>query len=408
MIKWSKNDIDLLILNYKDNSNDKLSKIIGKSLLSINNKANELGLKKSISYIKNLNKEKIKKKWGDNLWKKEEIDFLISNINSLTNFEISNKLNRSINSIISMCNKLNLKRNKKFNKEYVEKECLKYITKSELRISDPNLYHWLYRNGKMNDVSGHMLSISYSTPQLILKYLLDKLTNLQFTYNDRKAIAPYEIDIFFPLFKFGIEYDGSYYHKVPNSFKENLCRKNGIDLLIINEDNLSKKNFESYVKNIKDQILINKFIINDKLKINLNSEDIKNLKIDKNQIFKGLFDITKLKKICDKYIDYTLFVKEQKNIYNKLYYLGLLSDFTSHMKIDEEIKEMKYLIERKDYYNIDDIVLIEYWYNSMICPVKIIEKQGSKYKVSHNIEQSKIKNAPDELIKSSEIVDHYR
>ncbi len=71
-------------------------------------------------------------------------------------------------------------------------------------------------------------------------------------------------------------------------------------------------------------------------------------------------------------------------------------------------KDMKFLLEYKSFYKIDDIILIEYWYNDMLTPVKIIEKQGSKYKVSHNIEQSKIKNAPDELIKSSEIVDHYR
>ena len=410
MTKWSKKDIEFLIKNYEKTSNIDLSKILDKTLLSINSKANKLNLKKSKYYIKDINRERVCKKWGDSIWKKEEIDYIISNINQLTNFEISKNLNRSINSIVSICNRINLKREKKYSKEYIEKECLKYITKSELRISDPNLYYWLYKNNKMQDVSKHMLNISYSTPQLILKFIIENITNINFNYNDRKAIKPYELDIFFPKSKLGIEYNGSYYHNGDNNFKENICRKNGIQLIIIDEKNLMKRNFVSYVDNIKSQILKNLYTINSNLKTLITNSDIINLKISKNEIFKGLFDIQKIKEICNKYKDYTIFIKDQKNIYNKLYYLGLLDDYTSHMRIkkDIELKEMKYLIERKNYYNIGDIVLIEYWYNSIICPVLIKEKNGGYYKVTHNIEQSKIFNAPDEKIKSSDIIDHYR
>lgn len=67
---------------------------------------------------------------------------------------------------------------------------------------------------------------------------------------------------------------------------------------------------------------------------------------------------------------------------------------------------MKHLFEYKSFYKEGDIVLIEYWYNDMITAVKIIEKVSSrKFKVSHNIEQSKIFNAPDEIIKTSDIID---
>ena len=67
---------------------------------------------------------------------------------------------------------------------------------------------------------------------------------------------------------------------------------------------------------------------------------------------------------------------------------------------------MEFIVEFKSFYNVGDIVLIEYWYNDMICPVKIVEKLSkAKYKVSHNIPQSEIKNAPDETIKSSDIID---
>jgi hypothetical protein len=67
---------------------------------------------------------------------------------------------------------------------------------------------------------------------------------------------------------------------------------------------------------------------------------------------------------------------------------------------------MKFILEFKSFYNVGDIVLIEYWYSDMITPVKIVEKLSkTKYKVSHNISQSEIKNAPDETIKSSDIID---
>ena len=68
---------------------------------------------------------------------------------------------------------------------------------------------------------------------------------------------------------------------------------------------------------------------------------------------------------------------------------------------------MKYLLERKQYYNVDDIVLIEYWYNGMITPCKIKEITGRKYIISHNIPESKIFNAPDESINSSDIIDTF-
>jgi hypothetical protein len=67
---------------------------------------------------------------------------------------------------------------------------------------------------------------------------------------------------------------------------------------------------------------------------------------------------------------------------------------------------MKFLLEFKSFYNVDDIVLIEYWYGDMVTPVKIVEKLSRvSYKVSHNVPNSKIFNDPDEIIKSSDIID---
>jgi hypothetical protein len=71
---------------------------------------------------------------------------------------------------------------------------------------------------------------------------------------------------------------------------------------------------------------------------------------------------------------------------------------------------MKYLIERINFndYQVGDKVIIHYWYNNDICPVKIIEKRGHKYLVSHNIPESEIKNAPDELLTINDIISLYR
>ncbi len=68
---------------------------------------------------------------------------------------------------------------------------------------------------------------------------------------------------------------------------------------------------------------------------------------------------------------------------------------------------MRFLLEFKSYYKEGDIVLIEYWYNDIITPVKILKKQNRSYKVTHNIPESKIFNAPDESIKSSDIIDYW-
>ena len=70
---------------------------------------------------------------------------------------------------------------------------------------------------------------------------------------------------------------------------------------------------------------------------------------------------------------------------------------------------MKFIVEFKSFYKVDDIVLIEYWWDDMITPVKILEQTSPRaIKISHNIPQSKIQNAPDEIIKTSDIIDHSR
>ncbi len=85
---------------------------------------------------------------------------------------------------------------------------------------------------------------------------------------------------------------------------------------------------------------------------------------------------------------------------------------------------MKFILEFKKWkptYEVGDTVLIEYWYldeddcspylhkKLPLTPVKITEKLSKvSFKVTHNIPNSKIKNAPDEVIKSTDIIDYHR
>jgi len=83
---------------------------------------------------------------------------------------------------------------------------------------------------------------------------------------------------------------------------------------------------------------------------------------------------------------------------------------------------MKFILEFNSYktpvYKVGDVVLIEYWYlDEESCspllqkefpytPVKIVEKLSRvSFKVSHNVPDSKIKNAPDEIVKAGDIID---
>jgi hypothetical protein len=65
----------------------------------------------------------------------------------------------------------------------------------------------------------------------------------------------------------------------------------------------------------------------------------------------------------------------------------------------------KFILEKREFYKKGDKVNIEYWYRDLITPVEILEVIGRKFKISHNIPESEIQNAPDQLIKRKDILD---
>jgi hypothetical protein len=124
-------------------------------------------------------------------------------------------------------------------------------------------------------------------------------------------------------------------------------------------------------------------------------------------IFQDYFDINIFKK--DDYYIIIYYDQSYSSTFYNYFKLDQLNEFKYFMNFYlRKNPENEYINEQKTYYNENDIVLIHYWYNDMICPVKIIKKIGRKYEVSHNNEYSKIQNAPNETINSTEIIDLYR
>lgn len=92
------------------------------------------------------------------------------------------------------------------------------------------------------------------------------------------------------------------------------------------------------------------------------------------------------------------------NLKKSTNHIKKIKQFTEHMTKND----LKNIIESSNFYKEGDKVLIEYWYNDMITCVMINEIVGRKYKITHNIPESKIFNAPDELIRSTDIIDIYK
>lgn len=331
-MKWSKEEISYLVENYSNESNLVLSKLLNRTKTSIDNKARELKLEKNKKYISIVNSNRSK-----NEWSKEEIDYLKNNYTKFTNKELSKKLNKTKNSIGSMAQRLeltNIDNIKKYSKKYLLKESKKYRTKQEFRLSDPNLYAYAHRINYIDESTTHMITTTHSIPQLICESIFMEILKSNSIYNDRKTIQPYELDIYFPKYKLAIEYNGKYWHELNDNtnIKKEICERKNITLLIIDENNLKRKNINNYISNIKLQIIENINLISELLNENIEVDFINSISIDFNQIYGNLLDIDELYDITRKYDNLKYFREDNPKLYRKLCYIGQLEEYTSHMK----------------------------------------------------------------------------
>lgn len=298
-------------------------------------------------------------------WSEIEIKELIKLFPNKYNSEIAKIINRSISSVINKSRRLGLekssehkskcisKRNKMvgrdINYEFVKQEALKYKSRAEFQLKDSSCYKFARENEILEEVCSHMITISYSIPQLILKDILENILKEKCSYNDRRTIKPYELDIFFKKYKLAFEYNGKGWHinNERDQKKINICNEKNIKIIYIIENN------RKYEEDIKNQLIDKLFEINKITNLNINISDIQNYTI--GDIFKNLYDENEIIKITNKYDNLKDFRKQERKLYEKLIKLKISKKYTSHMyksgisptidDLKKEIKKYEFLLD---------------------------------------------------------------
>ena len=288
--EWRQDDIDYLIEHYPNTSNKELSEKLGITLGRLRNKTRNLNLKKSKEHIENYNKSR-------RLTMDGEIDY-----------------------------------------DYIKNIALKYTNRSEFINNDGKYYRLAKKNGILDDICSHMLVKSYSTPQLILKQITERLFKEECLYNNRTLIKPYELDLYFENLGLAFEYDGARWHLEDDVNKTELCKQHGVELITIVETS------RDYENDVKQQLINNLRLINKTTKKRIKKSDIKNFVVDREKL---LPSIDYIREICQSYDDYKKFKLEQKYIHRLLIDRKLIVEFTSHMKINRV---------RYDLLDIEDII----------------------------------------------------
>ena len=210
--------------------------------------------------------------------------------------------------------------------------------------------------GYLDDICSHMISNSYSVPQLILLSIIKKLFyNDIVTYNNKKIIAPYEIDVYLDKYKLGFEYDGKLWHndnKI-DLIKDKLCQDKNITLIRLKENN------RKYEIDIKNQLIEKLYLINKICFKNFNKYDIDNIQSDyiNNFINDNIIDENEIINIINKYDNYHDFITTEVKLYQKIRKLGLLNKYTNNLKRNNIFwtKELA-ISEIEKYDNMSDFI----------------------------------------------------
>lgn len=278
-------------------------------------------------------------------WSKEQLDILINLYPNHKNDEIAKILNITKISVQSKAKRLKLFKDKKFKTDINKSRtrdlsyqnlveiAKKYKTKYDFRTQDNSAYSAACKMN-INNFCSHMIIQNISRPELILKYIINKIFNYKILFNNKKIIKPYELDIYIPEFKLAFEYDGFYWHSNNDidDIKNNLCIEKNIRLIRIIESN-KNNNTQDHINNIKTQLKNNLTEINTYCNVNIEPQKIENIsnkKIEK-YINDNILDYNQIKQITQKYNDYTQFKIFEKKVYRKLVRLNLVNEFTSHM-----------------------------------------------------------------------------
>jgi hypothetical protein len=150
-----------------------------------------------------------------------------------------------------------------YNKDYIEKT---FITEGILNFTDLIEFFNISRCCAYKMLKDN--NIDYRTEKSFISLQETEIANfltahgISVNRNDRTIIHPQEIDIYAPLHKIGIEFNGLYWHSEANGkdknyhlMKTTLCKAKGIQLIHVFEDEWAFK------ENIVKSILLSKFNI---------------------------------------------------------------------------------------------------------------------------------------------------
>ena len=272
-------------------------------------------------------------------WNETDIIYLKENYEKEDINVLVQKLKRSENSITQKAFKLNLKRGEEHRKnnlikqnklkgrdlsyEVLKEISEKYITYSEFIKNDYSAYLAIKKYDYL-ELFDNLLYSSVSLPQLILKTLMDNLLNDKCRYNDRTAVKPYELDLYYKNFNLAFEYNGSYWHLDNNNdeIKKNLCLEKNITLIIIEQNN------RDYVKDIKTQVIDNILLINNITGKNITKENINDIdiNIDKLDVFGK-----NSQEFFNSYKTLKEFKKDNYSLYRKIKKYNLFDKYLKHL-----------------------------------------------------------------------------
>ncbi len=305
-MRWTESEEELLVLNYPNKQLYELCDMLDKTKKQILNKSVKMGMRKDSSY----------KRVG-NVWSDKDILLLKENFKKKETSEISVMLCRGYDEVRWMSKKLNLykdrayiskmsaERNKarggyKYTIDKLKDISSKYYTRGQFCKNDSVAYTTSLRMGVLDEICSHMYVGKYSTPQLILRYILESVFGKSCKYNDRGTIKPYELDIYFPSIKIAFEFNGKYWHRNGDNsnIKKIMCVELGIMIFFIKE---ISNNYEYDIKKQLTDIL---------------GIDVCDVYVDYDTIYENIYHIEKMKEEISKYDS----IYDLRKMNNKLYY----------------------------------------------------------------------------------------
>jgi hypothetical protein len=271
----------------------------------------------------------------------------------------------------------------KFTDEFIINITKDLKFRNELLTLYPDVYKYVKNKKYFKTICKHLISNSISQPQLILKFITDKLFSLDGELNNRKILKPYEIDVYYEKLKLGFEYNGNYWHYNNLNDIKKINLNKDITLIIIKETS------KNYILDIKNQLIENLNILQ-KFNNLITEEIIQNINVDFNYLLN--YDLDKYKQIAIKYKTKTEFKKNDYVIYNNCDKLNIMEIVGEHFIKYIYWDEISALNKASQYNNADELQ------NNYPGCYQFLLKNNLLNKVKYKIERLIYQNVNEEYL----------